>query len=303
METDSQIASQIERLRKKAHPLLTAGWTAIGLCIAAGLILLIGKESALWRADEIMPFILVTAGLGMAGGALVFIGGKFHKKLKAYVSENIIRVLLSEVFELKEYVPLSHISGKIIGETELIGGWTHCSGSDFCEGKYKGINIIFSDIRLTSTGKDDKTHTHFKGLWLICDFRKELPAKLRIRENNTEQRKNGLETENIIFNEKFQILTDDPHTAFYVLTPHFMEKILKTDAKACGRIYLCFTGGKVHIAVHNGHDFFEHGTGAAEFRNLDSLRARFRSEIGCLTGLADELLLNDSITGDEKNVS
>lgn len=72
-----------------------------------------------------------------------------------------------------------------------------------------------------------------------------------------EKTKSNLETENIEFNEKFQILTKDPQSGFLLLTPNFMEYILSTDKNANGQIYLCFQGDKVHIAIKNNRNSFE----------------------------------------------
>ena len=66
-----------------------------------------------------------------------------------------------------------------------------------------------------------------------------------------------METENLAFNEQFQILTNDAHSAFYTLTPHFMEHILSADNMANGRTMLCFDEDRVHIAIDNNRDSFE----------------------------------------------
>jgi hypothetical protein len=139
----------------------------------------------------------------------------------------------------------------------------------------------------------------------VLEAKKPLAHMLRLRERKQrklgdgyKKTKDDVDTENEAFNAKFEILTSDPHTAFYVLTPHFMEAIVAADERANARTYLCFMGSKIHIAVDTGRDSFEAKRGA-DIKNLPALRERIKGEVKYITEIADELLQNKYLFGEE----
>jgi len=136
----------------------------------------------------------------------------------------------------------------------------------------------------------------FKGQWIICGLKKELAAPLRLRERyvGVIAMKSDVETEHVAFNEKYQILTSDPHTAFCILTPHFMEYIINVDKQADAQTYFKFAGNEVHIALFNRRDLFE--VNAKEIlggKSVAEIRERIREDVKYITDVIDELLIND----------
>jgi len=240
----------------------------------------------------LMGVILVVKALGYEG------------KLKELISVNIVRGVLADSFELEVYAPGSHIPQDTVEQTKLIDrNWNRISGSDLVEGVYRGIKFSFSDLHLqhvTSSGKNRKVVTRFEGQWLTLKLAKELSQSvvLRERDSTNKNAKSDVETENVEFNQKFYITADDPHTAFYVLTPHFMEYIIKADKRADARTCMSFGGREVHIALHNGRNLFEPcGKKLYDNRNIEMLRNQMRWDVKYITGIIDELLLNEALFG------
>ena len=222
-------------------------------------------------------------------------------EIKRLVGHNAVRNVLADVFELAEYSPVGFISQDEIEGTALIDyNWNSCLGSDFIRGNYRGVSFRLSDIRLVQQDSDpdgsQSIRTVFKGQWLIIELNRSLEGTLRLRERKVEGKgmKSDLETENVVFNRKYQILTTDPHTAFYILTPHFMEYIVNMDIQANARTFMSFTGDRVHIAFDNGRDLFE--TNEKEIlrgMNVSQLREQMGREVSYMTALIDELLKNN----------
>jgi len=236
-----------------------------------------------------------------------------ESKTKQLISVNIVRDALSEVFDVEFFEPRNHIESKVVSDAELVYDWNEISGSDLVRGRYKGIPFIFSDIKLVdvqestdSDGHSQETRTtRFQGQWIILDTKRATPHRVRLRERGQrkltgsyKKSKSDVETENAAFNEKFEILTGDAHTAFYILTPHFMETIVAADESAAGRTYMCFTGQQAQIAVHTGRDSFELGKGK-ETKNLAALRQRIQGEVKYITAIVDELMQNQYLFGEE----
>jgi hypothetical protein len=281
----------------------------IYLCVIGGFagIAIFGIQEAWGALFAVVAIALITII------AYAFIGPKQIKKLKEIMGQSITEPVLKEVFEVIEYNPSSRIPTKLVHSAQLIDDWTEISGSDYFKGKYKGMNILFSDLHLQrkeiETDSDGKKTTNyitvFKGQWLVCDFNKPLAASLRILERKgrsggtyrVDSSKSSIETENIEFNKKFRILTSDGHTAFYILTPHFMERLVAVDNRADAQSFFCFQDGHVHIALNTGHDSFELKGVKAD--NVENVRQKFRNDMKDITDIIDLLLLNDRLFQEE----
>ncbi len=238
-------------------------------------------------------------------GIITMVQDHFTKKMKTYVSDNITKQALSDVFDIAEYNPFGHIdSSKITGAYFGIGSFDNLEGSDYVRGTYKGLPIEFCDMHLTERhtrtnedGREEEYYeTVFRGLWLICDFGKELSASMRLWERDKLGKLvggKGIATENERFNKNFHIESDVEVEAFYILTPHMMEYILEMDKKADGQTHMRFDrGGKVQIAIGTNRDSFEV---SKNVKDATLLRKQFVREIRYITDIIDELRLVDTL--------
>ena len=184
-----------------------------------------------------------------------------------------------------------------------------CTGSDFVKGKYKGFPVEFCDIAIkevyTKSDGDTTTSLIFKGQWLEISLNKQLSSAVYLAErigSNTitgSGKMQEVKTENDAFNKKYQILAEDPHMAFYVLTPHFMEYITAADRAADSVTYFCFKGSRVRVAMgskDNERDLFELGK-LKKNTNLNWVRSKVKSDLQYITGTLDELLKNEYLFG------
>lgn len=171
------------------------------------------------------------------------------------------------VYSKKEGIPSTWIK-----DSNLVGGgWNRYHASGLIKGSYKGISFMQSDVVLIrhteSEDSDGNVTEHdttvFKGPWAVLDFHKPFSTNLVVRERTGrasekwEKNKAVVQMENIAFNEKFTVISEDAHNAFYLLTPQMMEHIIQTEKRFSGRIYFCFMNGKIHIAIDNGKNCFE----------------------------------------------
>ena len=299
--SDSELAEKLASLNKKAG--ITKKLAIGGACAVAA-------------ATAFESFTL-----GMAGFIAACVFGIMYASLfvsaKTLLANNITRDIMAEVFDECIYTALGRLPDETLCEAGVIWGWDTASGSDLVTAKYKGHTVNFSDIELCEKVESEDDHGNtktqyalrFKGQWLVCELGREVPAKLRLRENIERtgklsrklfggriESKDDVKTENEAFNKRFQILTEDPHSAFYILTPHFMEFIMNADDAADTRTYLSFLENRVHILAYNRKDSFElkKGDGA----NLEQIRQRMRGDLNYITSILDELLRNEYLFGN-----
>lgn len=257
---------------------------------------------------EIAFIVLLLSGIVFGIIAVVLIV-KARNKLSNFFSEKVVRACFENTFQNVEYNRKMRIPDSVIFGTGLFSA-SYCddvSGSDYASGTYNGIDFKQSDITLTHTethtDSDGNTHTDrsvvFKGRWLIFDFKKPFSTDLQLIEKEITgffgklfNKKSNVETESIEFNNKFTILAQDAHNAFYILTPHFMEYIMSTENRIRGKLYFCFQGGKVHVAVHNMKDSLEY---SSNFKTIEDMRKIALEDIALITRLIDELRLCDSM--------
>ncbi|MCL1895545.1 MAG: DUF3137 domain-containing protein [Clostridiales bacterium] len=260
-----------------------------------------------------VPGLQATFGISLAVSAvLLFVflkkSASAGEKAKQLASDNIIRAVLEDRFELSAYDPTGHIAENQVNVSGLVEAWNTISGSNHVEGKYKGAGFSFSEIILTDRGEgsDDKTNRRFNGQWLVFEMNKELPSPLLLRERVGigKLAKSNVETQNTAFNKKFRILAQDPQMASYVLTPQFMDFLLGMGQKGGVVLYAGFVGHQCHIALHSDWKLFNMNavkTRGGDYAGL--LRARIEQDVQFMTGIMDGLLSHRHLFGGENQGS
>ncbi len=252
------------------------------------------------------PPFLALIGLLLVLGVVLVLADRSAKR-KKLIADNLISAVLSETFALKSYDATGHIDEDAVQRSDLVDGWDEAIGSDCVNAVYRGLEVSFSDVRLDqvthSTDPEGDEHesrtTMFAGQWIVLSTRRAVAFPVRVIENKTKhfgykKSHSDVDTEDAAFNDKYAILTEDPHTAFLILTPHFMEYLNAADTAADGRIMFSFRENEVQIAVANGRDLFECKSG-----DIPVLRTQLRADAKYITNILDELMKNDYLFGEE----
>ena len=294
--TNEQLEAELKSLRGKVTvaKIMTYGCgVAMALCVLTINI----------------PLVVLFLVLSLVGGYHL---SKNTSTLKKLLGDNVVSSVLGEVFDNVDYNPFGKIES--IGSEGMVFPFSveKVQGSDHIRATYKGLQIELSDIELTHVEDvydsendrwEEKEQRVFQGQWLICDFGKELSGEVRLSANPKKLRKqhknDSVEMENEAFNKRFLVTAGNAQEAYYVLTPHMMEYILAMADKSGGEVYMAFLrGGKLHIAVQTGRDFFELGRSEA---NIDSLRQKFLGELRWFTDIIDTLRVEDTLYKKETN--
>lgn len=291
--TNEQLESALNSYRSKATlaKIVTYGSVAVML---------------LMFFTGMIPIALIFLLLSFVGGYQL---SKNTQALKTILGDNIISGVLKEALgDAVEYNPMGRVNP---GSMVFPFPYSRTDGSDHIKAVYKGLNIELSDIELINeketTDEEGNTErsrtTFFKGQWLICDFGKELAGEVYVSERSRKDRtimKSDVTMENEAFKKRFCVKAEIPQEAYYILTPHMMEYIIKMADKSGGTVYMSFLrDGKLHIAVKTGRDFFELGKSEA---NVEGLRQKFLGELRWFTDIIDTLRVEDSLYKKETNV-
>lgn len=260
----------------------------------------------------IVPGVNIIGFIMFIGGIVMTIAVNAQKnKYSAFYKDGFVKNILAEKFTELVFEPEHGISEEQLDETEMIRLGNRFESNDYISGRYRGLNFEQSDVciqNVTHNGKHTYTTTYFEGRWMIFDFNKKFTCDLQVREKSfSYAKKSGgwfsekprmkeIELENAAFSDDFEVYAADEHEAFYILTPHMMERIIELSRSISGELMLCFVGNKLHVAVNNGEDAFE----PPVFGKIDYDEARkdVVGDIDMITSFIDDLKLYENIYRD-----
>lgn len=240
---------------------------------------------------------------------------KPRKKYIKYYKELFVLKTLKQYFTGVVYKSNAGVSKKTIADTRVIRMGDRFSSNDYVSGKYKGVKFRQSDVHIEKErhiyipGEDEISEityytTLFKGRWMVFDFNKNFKSNVCVYEegflnkginsifSSVEYKKVNLESDK--FNSEFNVYAINEEEAFYIITPHLMEKISRLNDKCSGKLLLCFIDNKLHVGIDNDHDSFE----APSYFKIFSKKTIIKSitkDIMLITMFVDELGLDNEL--------
>lgn len=215
---------------------------------------------------------------------------------------------LNNIFTDITYYPEKGFSKNSIKSIGMLDTGDSYNSNDYISGKYKNIAFEQSDIHIEekhieedAAGEQEEVwETTFMGRLMIFDFNKPFKANIQVASYRFEaeslpwsKKFSRVEMEDVEFNKMFNVLAESEHEAFYVLTPHFMEKLKELTKKLNCGIMFCFVDNKLHIAVDNYKDSFEYNV----FKPIDEIKIEkeITNDIKLITDFIDELNLDNEL--------
>ena len=236
------------------------------------------------------------------------INGKDIKKFNKEYKNVYVLNFLKQNFEDIIYKPEEGINKKEIKKYNTLNLGDRFTSNDYIYGTYKNVKFEQSDIHIQKKyEEEDKDgnkiitwETIFEGRYMIFDFNKNFKANVQVISNNFTKSslphsKNNkkVKLEDIEFNKMFKIYSEIEHDAFYILTPHFMEKIKKLYKELDAPIKLTFMENKLHVAVNNGDDSFEYNV--LNPINEEEIEQDIIKDIKLITDFVNELNLDNNL--------
>ena len=285
--------------------------TLISVGVAVGIVLtsIVAKNMFQFRMDLMAIFIIDLVIIAIVS-TIIISGPK-----KSYVDNfknYFVKRTLEKIFTDLHYYPNKGIPESVIAGTGMMYTGDRYTTNDFISGKYKNINFMQSDVHIEeeheSTDSDGHTTTYyvtiFQGRWMIFDFNKTFKANVEVCEKGfsgnqantlfgkSKYQKVKMESEE--FNKKFRVYAQDPHDAFYIITPSLMEKIKRLEAANKGKLFLGFCDNQLHVGIHDGSDSFEPGSCFSKI-NEEEVMNRMSTDVSKITMFVDELELDNDL--------
>ena len=258
--------------------------------------------------------IVIIAFLLFVAGVIFLI--LFYNKRKKYVSwfkEDIIHNIIKFIDPNLRYNPGGCIyskdyrnSGLYLEETDRY------RGDDYVEGLRDKTVFCFSELhteKKITNGKNTSWQTIFKGLFFIGDFNKNFNGRTYVYSENNPQLGffskmfssfawdlKRVKLESLEFENKFVVYSDDQVEARYILTPSFMERLVKLQDLMGDNTSYSFVNTNVYVAVPIDEDLFEPSIFAVnDWNKMD----RYYTTVNIVFDIIDELNLNLRIWNKE----
>ena len=279
--TDEQLAQE---LRKSKGGKLGGKILSLlgGVIAVAGMIL----------GGNLVPVVIGGVVLGL--GQMVQCKSKEQAGRQTF--DSIAPDIVGTAFENVQMPPVSPLLDA--NDTNIpLPSHTHCSGSGYIRGTYRGLTTELCTVRLTEVSEfqreepglwEKNEQEVYTGQWMLCQLNREFPTWLTIwpRDRLDELfSSKTIKTGNEVFDKRFNLSSDDEAAALCILTPGRMERILALADSSIGKFAVNLNpDGRVYIAVHSGRGFFGIGKG---YENPAQLRQRFAHELRWFTDMID----------------
>lgn len=267
-----------------------------------------------WERNPVLGMIILAITV-ICVITCVFLGKK-TKKLKAKIKEltgqYIVKNVLAEKIDIIKYCPNKYMNNTFVKKCSILPNFNRINGSDYISGNYKGKKFVYCDLLLEMKTKEKsrtEITTMFQGQLMHMELGKDIEGFVQIRERKNPRKSNGflanifgtvsshnsIETENAAFNNQFEIKTSNDQLAFYILTPQFMESVMRLDELADGYTNIEFRDKSVVVTLNNGKDLFEANKILRGQKGLEKYRQSLRKELDIVLGIFDEVLTKENL--------
>ncbi len=205
---------------------------------------------------------------------------------------------IQKIYPDCEYDASSGFSEDEIDDSHVLKLRDIYHSEDLMEGTFDGVSFSAADVKLQeirSTGKSVTIITVFLGRVYKFQFNKHFISNIVINQPNFFKNLfgwNKVKTESVEFNSQLTVFSKDALEAFYILTPHFMEKLLELDAKYNDEISFSFLNNQLYIAINTHKDTFD----IKMFNELNlSILDEYRNQLQDIKNFVYDLNLDNTL--------
>ena len=293
-----QIVPKIQNHEKERKTTLIRTICFSILMILAGILITIMNISLRYKGyvenfDENLGKI---ACAFFIGAFLIF--PFFKKKFENNIKEKIMPIVCMCFSNLK-WSPNLYGSSSMFKNSFLINDYDYSDNDDIFRGQFKDVNFDIIESEFTKDSGKNKT-TVFDGVIIKLDMNKNFTGHTVIKPNSLmhitpSKALRHTELEDIQFEKKFDVFTDDEVEARYLITPSFMERL--------NEMKVAFTADKVSCAFYEKYLFVALSTKkdlfsiCSLFKKIDDPKQFFTmfEEILSIIKLIDHFKLNQKI--------
>lgn len=285
---------QLESIRKKCLLLTSIGLTSL----FAGIMLIVVAQITMPTLFYILAALLIVFGVFLSSTG----NHQFSTMQKDFKAKYLLP-LMQKAYPGCSFISNEGIKYQTAKQSHIVPLRDRFTSEDLIKGQVDDVNFITCDIKVeekhTSTDSRGNTHTYystvFLGRYFEFDFNKEFIGELIVAEakrHTNHSDLNKVETESIEFNKTYKTYASDEHTAFYILTPQVMERLLLIENEYKGSCAFSFLKSKLYMTINNNIDTFD----LKITKHIDeSILLPFKRDIDTMRNIIEILKLNLNI--------
>lgn len=260
-------------------------------------------SAALFIFGASSQFVMVISGvLFLISMILIIIGSVQFQKVTKSFKHTILAEKVKEWVNDGHYDPLGGLREGDVYGCEFLKTADRYHAEDYVSGSIDEVPFEMSDVSLSErrvehTKNGTRTYyvPYFVGQIYKLGFNKNFKGYVQVLESyHPESRRNykKIKMESVAFNKKFRTHTTDDHTAFYILTPQLMERIMKLEKEHPGNIGISFVDNHMYLAIHNNKSILS----IRMFQKIDEHTLDgYKNDFNLLNDIIKELKINKNI--------
>ena len=203
---------------------------------------------------------------------VLFLTWEKSVKLSAEIKKYILIPILEEKFSNVKYLPQKGFDKSFLKDMVNRVSNARYTSKDYLEATYNGTQIRYCYSKIEVDDGEGSSKVYFNGKVIEFDFPKIIEGSVTVSQPNIWdlfKKKSRIIVESVQFDNTFSVYSKDPKDAFYILTPHFMEKLININRIYCDKIGFKFKMNKIVLAINDGGNIL--GTYSRLSENEDSI--------------------------------
>lgn len=292
------VEMQLEQMRKKVYR-----QDQLSMVVLCGFVVLL----MFMRMASPQELFSLFWGLGVAVAVAIWLvvavaGVPLRRKYKVLYKTTFVKKVLEETFENVDFRYDTGYTEELLGQRRIVRLGNRFHSEDYLSASYHGVNFQRSDVvvkQVTRVNKHTYTTIYFEGRIYELDFNKKITVGMQIRDRRFQyadlpsniHESDRIKMENEEFNRRMEVFTTDGETAFYVLTPPMMERIIRLS-NHFESININIFGNKLILALNSDYNGLEPPNPKQPISYAEE-RQRIMAELTEIMGVIDELNLSE----------
>ena len=214
---------------------------------------------------------------------------KAQKDMESLYKDAFVREPLANHFDNVVYEPAMGFSKEAVQSFQLCEMGNRFYTEDYIRASYCGVGFEVAQVKVVyadNSGDHNYSKTYFDGRMMVFNFPDKLVNSVLLFSNKyknrgdkyKESKKMKVELEGVQFNKDFDVYAPVPHDAFYLLTPHMMERLQFLDGKY-ESLAMNVVGNRVMLAFNEpGRNAFDSNVSIGKV-DIDAEMAKVQGEI------------------------
>ena len=262
------------------------------------------KRNAVGRTILFLLFGVFLLIIPPVGIVVLLIGcnrvSKLRNEMKGLYKDDFVREPLNNNFDNVFYDPSGGFSEENVKNFQLCMMGNRFHSEDYIHASYAGVEFEIAEVKVMEVRERENScdsDTYFEGRMMVFYFPNKLVNFVSAFSKKFEHRaisrndakEYRVELENIRFNNIFDVYSSVQLDAFYLITPHMMERLMVLAGKY-ESIAMNVVGNRVILAFNEpGKNVFDQNIDVGQL-NIEQEMAKVQSEIDDIKTLIAVLL-------------